>query len=138
MNKTRHLLREAAGHLEKVRSLRGGPDYPALLTESLLTVRRSLEGLLTYHGVPFTDATPLRLLTEAAVELASILRTPMDIALALEATAATVAGRDALTVAEREAILNGSYTARDVFTMTLGELPKTIGEDALEGAPIPS
>ncbi|WP_456425032.1 hypothetical protein [Rhodocaloribacter sp.] len=139
MNTTRRLLREAAGHLEKVRALRDGPepDYPALLTETLRTVRRSLEGLLTYHGIPFTDETPLRVLVEAAVELASILRTPTDLALTLEATAPAVAGRNPLPIGDREAILNGSYTARDVFTMTLGELPKSFAEDARLGESAP-
>ncbi|WP_457652223.1 hypothetical protein [Rhodocaloribacter sp.] len=140
MNTTRRLIREAAEHLEKVRALRDGPDpdYPALLTETLRAVRRSLEGLLTYHGIPFTDETPLRVLAEAARELASILRTPADLALALEAMAPAVAGRDQLPIGDREAVLNGSYAARDVFTMTVGELPKTITEDALDGASIPS
>ncbi len=133
LNQTRHLLKEAGKHLDKVRSLRRGSDFHALQTESLLTVRRSLEGLLTYHGVPFTDEMPLHLLAEATVELASILRTPMDIALALEKM--SVAGRETLPVAEREAVLNGSFAARNVFTMTLGELPKNVTEDALDDAP---
>ncbi len=139
MNTTRRLVREAAEHLEKVRALREAPDpdYAALLTETLHTVRRSLESLLTYHDVPFTDETPLRALVEAAVELASILRTPADLALALEAAAPGIAGRDRLPVPEREAVRNGAYLARDVFTMTLGELPKSFSEDArtVEGLP---
>ncbi len=139
MNATRRLLREATEHLENVRALRenAAPDYSALLTESLLTTRRSLEGLLTYHGVPFTAETPLRALVEAAVELASILRTPADLALMLEAQAPALAGRDPLPITEREAILNGSYAARDVLTMTLGELPKSFAEEARSGESVP-
>lgn len=128
MDEVAHLIREAVKHLEAARAEKGkpSPDYHRLLGQSLAAMRSAWRALLTYHDVPHEASAPLARLGEQADELASILRLWVDLVPGLEDHFKALAGKETLTVADREQALQGYYVARDAVHTTLGELPPAL------------
>ncbi len=129
-DRTRTLLQEAEAHLRQAeRHLTATPpDYTGALAEELVVFRTSLRAYLAWNGSADVDEEfDLRTLAARAVHLASILETPTHRALLLAERAPTIEQAirrsDRLSVADREDVETGWYTARNLYQTVCGELP---------------
>lgn len=124
------LLHEADDHLRQARTrlVAVPPDYTGALAEELVVFRTSLRAFLAWNGsADVHEDADLRALAVRAVSLASILETPAHRALLLAERAPTIEQAiprsDRPSVADREDVETGWYTARNLYRTVCGELP---------------
>lgn len=106
-----------------------GLSYRGALEESLLAVRHAYAAFLAWHSLPAPPEASLDELGRAAEHLDNVLRTFRRRAIPMEGLEARL-GEAARTVAEREAVEEGFYTARDTLRAVLGALPPRITAEA--------
>ncbi len=126
---TRRLISEALESLEKSRDLllRDTPSYAEGAAASDRAIQLGLEAFLTWHGVPFSsEGTPFAFLGMHAQHLSSALRTPLQRARGIEALARGLAGKEELTLNDREASVMSYYTARNLLDIVVAELPEAV------------
>ncbi len=130
--RSRSALLASTDHLAHAARLLAGapPDYREVLRHTLQTLRQAYTALLTAHHLPVHPEAPLDALAAPAVRLASMLYTYRRRALPLEPLQAALDGGGALTVATREAVEEGYYTARNTLGVVIGSLPEPVTRDA--------
>ncbi len=132
--RTKELLETADAQLARAhRHLSAEPPrYAEAATSLVEVVETGVRAFFTWHGGDWLDGAPLARRAERAVSLASSLRTPLrrarrivPVAERLQAT-----GDEALSVKDREAVLEGFYAVRNLYFTLLGELPLAVRPDA--------
>ncbi|MEP0546910.1 MAG: hypothetical protein ABJF88_08260 [Rhodothermales bacterium] len=140
--RTRTLLQEAAAHLRQAERylVATPPDYAAALADMLAIFRTSLRAFLTWTDSSEVDGeADLHALAVRAGHLASILKTPAHRALLLAERAPaieqSIRRSDRLSVADREDVETGWYTARNLYQTVLGNVPASLRPTGRRSAP---
>lgn len=136
----REHLRQARYHLDLARGLLASPspEYQAAAGHIAMCYQRALSAVTTWNGVRLPEGADLRELGHHAVPFASILRTPVDRALAVLPMLRTVGSKEALDVHDREGVATGWYTARNLYLTVVGAVPPCVrtGHTAHDGAAV--
>lgn len=124
----RNLLVTALQALQQARQALAAqlPNDRNVLDYMLKALQAAFRGFLTWHAVPVPADASLRLMERPCTNLASSLQLPFNLLLPLEAEAAALQQKDALSVNERERIRNAYFTARNAIATVLAELPATL------------
>lgn len=140
--RTHALLEEAEDHLQQAERHLAAvpPDYAAALADVLAVFRLSLRAYLAWNGsAEVNGEADLRALAVRAGHLANILKTPAHRAVLLAEHAGALeqalrrGGRP--SVADREDVETGWYTARNLYLTVLGEVPAPLRPAARPPAP---
>lgn len=125
---TRGLLSEAESHLASARDALDDARYQDALPDVLAAPCAAIRALLAWYATP-TDheatcdyGTELRPLAERAAKLNNVVRTPAHRAILLAQRAPAIARVGRLSVADREDVETGWYTARNVVRTVAAEL----------------
>lgn len=129
----RSLLTEARDHLAKAREALDAspPRYKDALPDVLAAPCAALRALVAWYGSPDgTDAScehgeGLHMLAGRAANLNNVVRTPAHRAVQLADRAPAIARAPHLSVADREDVETGWYTARNVVRTVATELHAT-------------
>lgn len=94
-------------------------------------IDRALRAFLTWHGSEFSNGAPVSSRAERTVSLASILRTSLRRARRLMPLAERLRGKEhsELSIADREAVLEGFYAVRNCYFTLIAELPLSVQPD---------
>ena len=124
----RALLDEATEHLDRARAALATERYQDALPEVLAAPCAALRALLAWYATPTDAETPcphgadLRTLAERAAHLSNVVRTPAYRAILLAERAPAIERANRLSVADREDVETGWYTARNVVRTVSAEL----------------
>ncbi len=129
----RSLLTEATDHLAKAREALDAspPRYQDALADVLAAPCAALRALVAWYGTPDGTDAPcahgddLHALAGRAANLNNVVRTPAHRAVQLAERAPAIARASHLSVADREDIETGWYTARNVVRTVSAELHAT-------------
>ena len=124
----RQALADAADALRSSREklFASAPDYSGSAKDGVRAMRQALKGMLIWHGVSFPEEAPLSDLGRRAMQLESMLRTPVQRARMLEGVARSAQGQTSLSLPERETVLTGYYTARNLLSVVFSHLPDAL------------
>ena len=125
---THDLLAEAERHLQRARNALDAERYQDALPDVLAAPCDALRALLAWYATPTDTEAPcdhgaeLRPLAERAANLSNVVRTPAHRAVLLAERAPAIARAGRLSVADREDVETGWYTARNVVRTVAAEL----------------
>lgn len=130
---TRSLLDEATDHLTRARAALDAspPRYKDALPDVLAAPCTALRALITWYGTPTEADAPcshgedLHALAGRAAHFNNVVRTPAHRAVRLADRAPAIARAPHLSVADREDVETGWYTARNVVRTVAAELHAT-------------
>lgn len=133
----REHLRQARYHLDVARGLldRSTPEYRAAAGHIAVCYQRALSAVTTWNRVRLSEEADVRELGRHAVHSASILRTPVGRALAILPRLRTIGSQEVLDVHDREGVVTGWYTARNLYRTAAGELPACVRRGHAAAAP---
>lgn len=124
----RALLDEATTHLDRARAALAADRYQDALPEVLAAPCAALRAFLAWYATPTEAEAPcpqggeLRTLAERAANLSNVVRTPAHRAILLAERAPAIERASRLSVADREDVETGWYTARNVVRTVAAEL----------------